>query len=32
MWEALVLAGQLFTLEEGIAVGWMTKESSIIFW
>jgi hypothetical protein len=28
MWEASVLAGQLLALQEGIAVGWMTKESS----
>jgi len=32
MWEASVLVGQLLALQEGIAVGWMTKESSISFW
>jgi hypothetical protein len=31
MWEASVLVGQLLTLQEGNAVGWMTKESSINF-
>jgi hypothetical protein len=32
MWEASVLLGQLLALQEGSAVGWMTKESSISFW
>jgi hypothetical protein len=32
MWEACVLVVQLFALQEGSAVGCMTKESSIIFW
>jgi hypothetical protein len=31
MWEASVLVAQLVALEEGSAVGWMTRESSIIF-
>jgi hypothetical protein len=31
MWEATVLVRQLFALQEGNAVGWMTKESSINF-
>jgi hypothetical protein len=31
MWEACVLVGQLLALQEGNAVGWMTKESSINF-
>jgi hypothetical protein len=31
MWEAPVLVGQLLALQEGSAVGWMTKESSISF-
>jgi hypothetical protein len=26
MWEASVLIGQLLALQEGNAVGWMTKE------
>jgi hypothetical protein len=30
MWEASVLV-QLLALQEGSAVGWMTKESSINF-
>ena len=29
MCEAAVLVGQLLALQEGSAVGWMTKESSI---
>jgi hypothetical protein len=29
MWAAAVLVGQLLALQEGSAVGWMTKESSI---
>jgi hypothetical protein len=29
MWEAPVLAGQLLALQEGSAMGWMTKELSI---
>jgi hypothetical protein len=32
MWEAAELVGQLLALQEGSAVGWMTKESSITFW
>jgi len=32
MWEASVLAGHLLALQEGSAVGLMTKESSINFW
>jgi len=32
MWETSVLVGQLLALQEGIAVGWLTKESSISFW
>jgi hypothetical protein len=32
MWEVSVLVGQLVALQEGIAVGWMTKELSINFW
>jgi hypothetical protein len=31
MWEASLLVGQLLALQEGNAVGWMTKESSINF-
>jgi hypothetical protein len=31
MWEATVLVRQLLALQEGNAVGWMTKESSINF-
>jgi hypothetical protein len=31
MWEASVLVGQLLALQESIAMGWMTKESSISF-
>jgi hypothetical protein len=31
MWEAPVFAGQLLALQEGDAVDWMTKESSINF-
>jgi hypothetical protein len=31
MWEFFVLVGQLLALQEGIAVGWMTNESSINF-
>jgi hypothetical protein len=26
MWEASILVGQLLALQEGSAVGWMTKE------
>jgi hypothetical protein len=29
MWEASVLVGHLLALQEGSAVGWMTKESSL---
>jgi hypothetical protein len=29
MWEASVLVGQLLLLQEGSAVGWMSKESPI---
>jgi hypothetical protein len=29
IWEASVFVGQLLALQEGSAVGWMTKESSI---
>jgi len=32
MWETSVLAGHLLALQEGSAVGLMTKESSISFW
>jgi hypothetical protein len=32
MWEVSVFFGQLLALQEGMAVGWMTKESSISFW
>jgi hypothetical protein len=32
MWEASILAGHLLALQEGSAVGLMTKESSINFW
>jgi hypothetical protein len=32
MWEASVLVGELHALQEGSAVGWMAKESSINFW
>jgi hypothetical protein len=32
MWEAYVFVGQLLVLQEGIAVGWIIKESSINFW
>jgi hypothetical protein len=32
MWEASVLVGQALALQEGSAVGWMTKKSSISFW
>jgi hypothetical protein len=32
MCDASVLVGQLLALQEGSAVGWMTKESSIKFW
>jgi hypothetical protein len=31
MWEVSVLVGQLLALQEGSAVGWTTKESSINF-
>jgi len=31
IWDASVLVGQLLALHEGSAVGWMTKESFIIF-
>jgi hypothetical protein len=31
MWAASLLVWQLLTLQEGNAVGWMTKESSINF-
>jgi hypothetical protein len=31
MWGTSVLVGQLLALQEGSAVGWMTKESSISF-
>jgi hypothetical protein len=31
MWEAYVLVGQLLALQEGSAVGWIIKESSINF-
>jgi hypothetical protein len=31
MWESYVF-GQLLTLQEGSALSWMTKESSINFW
>jgi hypothetical protein len=31
MWDSSVLVGQLLALQEGDAVGWMTKESSINF-
>jgi hypothetical protein len=29
MWEASLLVGQMLALQEGSAVGWVTKESSI---
>jgi hypothetical protein len=29
-WKISVIGGQLLALQEGCAVGWMTKESSII--
>jgi len=32
IWEASVLVGQLLALQEGSALGWMAKESSISFW
>jgi hypothetical protein len=32
MWDVSVLVGQLLALQEGSAVGWMTKETSINFW
>jgi hypothetical protein len=28
-WEVSVLVGKLLALQEGSAVGWMTKESSV---
>jgi hypothetical protein len=31
MWEASVIVTQLLALQEGNAVGWMSKESSINF-
>jgi hypothetical protein len=31
MWEASVLVGQLLALQEGSALAWMAKESSINF-
>jgi hypothetical protein len=31
MWEASVLVGQLLAVQEGSAVGWITKESFINF-
>jgi hypothetical protein len=31
VWEPSVLIGQLLALKEGIAVDWMTKQSSISF-
>jgi hypothetical protein len=32
MWEASLLVGQLLSLQEDSAVGWMIKKSSISFW
>jgi len=32
MWEVCVFFGQLLALQEGGAIGWMTKESLINFW
>jgi len=32
MWEASVLVEQLLALQESLAMGWKTKESSIDFW
>jgi len=31
-WEASVLVGQLLALQESVAMGWMTKESSTNLW
>jgi hypothetical protein len=31
MWESSVFVGQLLALQEGCALGWMAKESSISF-
>jgi len=32
MWEGSVLVGRLLALQEGSAMGWLTKEISINFW
>jgi hypothetical protein len=32
MWEGYVLVGQLLALQDGSAVGWIIKQSSINFW
>jgi hypothetical protein len=32
MWKASVLIEQLLALQEGSAVAWVTKETSVNFW